>query len=60
MTTVLLVDDNPKYLKEALPYYGYDVSTASDGMQALKLLSQNKFDIILLDVMLPNMNGWDT
>ena len=60
MTTVLLVDDNPKYLKEALPYYGYDVFTASDGIQALKLLSQNKFDIILLDVMMPNMNGWDT
>ena len=60
MTTVLLVDDNPKYLKEALPHYGYDVFTASDGIQALKLLSQNKFDIILLDVMMPNMNGWDT
>ncbi len=60
MTTVLLVDDNPKYLKDALPYYGYDVFTAADGIQALKILSQNKFDIILLDVMMPNMNGWDT
>ena len=46
MTTVLLVDDNPKYLKEALPHYGYDVFTAGDGIQALKILSQNKFDII--------------
>lgn len=60
MTTLLLVDDNPKYLKEALPHYGYDVYTATDGLQALKILSQNKFDIILLDVMMPNMNGWDT
>ena len=60
MTTVLLVDDNPKYLKDALPYYGYDVFTAADGIQALKILSQNKFDIILLDVMMPNMNGWET
>ena len=60
MTTVLLVDDNPKYLKDALPYYGYDVFTAADGIQALKILSQSKFDIILLDVMMPNMNGWDT
>ena len=60
MTTVLLVDDNPKYLKDALPYYGYDVFTAADGIQALKILSQNKFDIILLDVMMPNMNRWDT
>lgn len=60
MTTVLLVDDNPKYLKEALPYYGYEVHSATDGVQALKILAQNKFDIILLDVMMPNMNGWDT
>ena len=60
MTTVLLVDDNPKYLTQALPHYGYDVFTAGDGIQALKILSQNKFDIILLDVMMPNMNGWET
>lgn len=60
MTTVLLVDDNPKYLNDALPYYGYDVHTATDGVQALKALNTKKFDIILLDVMMPNMNGWDT
>ena len=60
MTTVLLVDDNPKYLKDALPHYGYEVHTAQDGVQALKILEHNNFDIILLDVMMPNMNGWDT
>lgn len=60
MKTVLLVDDNPKYLKDALPHYGYNVLTATDGIQALKILSENVFDIILLDVMMPNMNGWDT
>ncbi len=60
MTTVLLIDDNPKYLNDALPYYGYDVHVATDGIQALKILSSQKFDIILLDVMMPNMNGWDT
>ena len=60
MTTVLLVDDNPKYLKGALPHYGYEVHTAQDGVQALKILEHNNFDIILLDVMMPNMNGWDT
>ena len=60
MTTVLLVDDNPKYLKDALPHYGYEVHAATDGVQALKILEHNKFDIILLDVMMPNMNGWDT
>lgn len=62
---ILIVDDNPKYLQDALPMYGYDVSVAVDGIQALKVLSktnlkENPFDLILLDVMMPNMNGWDT
>ena len=59
---VLLVDDNSKYLKDALPFYGYDVTTAHDGVQALKELADKnkKFDIVLLDVMMPNMNGWQT
>lgn len=61
MTNVLLVDDNSKYLKDALPYYGYKVKTASDGVQVLKALSNKneKFDIMLLDVMMPNMGGWE-
>lgn len=61
MTKVLLVDDNSKYLKDALPFYGYEVTCASDGVQALKTLAKiSDFDIILLDVMMPNMNGWET
>lgn len=62
MTKVLLVDDNSKYLKDALPYFGYDVKTASDGVKALKLLSNKNeiFDIVLLDVIMPNMDGLET
>ena len=62
MPNVLLVDDNSKYLKDALSFYGYTVETALDGVQALNILSKsvNKFDIVLLDVMMPNMNGWET
>lgn len=61
MTKVLLVDDNSKYLKDALPFYGYEVICAGDGVQALKTLAKiSDFDIILLDVMMPNMNGWET
>lgn len=59
---ILLVDDNPKYLKDALPYYGYNVRVAIDGLQALEILATEKtdFDIILLDVMMPNLDGWET
>lgn len=60
LANILLVDDNPKYLKDALPFYGYNVETATDGVQALKLLQKNKYDLVLLDVMMPNMNGWET
>lgn len=64
LAKILLVDDNPKYLQDALPMYGYEVEVATDGVQALKMLSKSEpnigFDLILLDVMMPNMNGWDT
>ncbi len=60
LARILLVDDNPKYLKDALPFYGYQVEAALDGVQALKLLSKNSYDLILLDIMMPNMNGWET
>lgn len=62
LANVLLVDDNPKYLKDALPYYGYDVRVAMDGIQAIEILTteKTKFDIILLDVMMPNLDGWET
>ena len=33
LTQVLLVDDNSKYLKDALPFYGYEVTVALDGVQ---------------------------
>lgn len=62
IASILVVDDNPKFLKDALPMYGYDVTIAEDGIEALKILSgtEKMFDLILLDVMMPNMNGWDT
>ena len=62
IASILVVDDNPKFLKEALPMYGYNVDTAEDGLEALKILSDenSRYDLILLDVMMPNMDGWDT
>lgn len=62
IASILVVDDNPKYLAEALPMYVYEVTVANDGLEALKILDQKEgaFDLILLDVMMPNMDGWDT
>ena len=61
LTKVLLVDDNPKYLEDVLPFYGFEVSVAENGAEALEILDRmSDFDIILLDVMMPKMNGWDT
>ena len=62
IASILVVDDNPKFLNDALPMYGYDVTVAVDGIEALKILSDDNkhFDLVLLDVMMPNMDGWDT
>ena len=62
IASILVVDDNPKFLADALPMYGYDVTVANDGLEALKILfeQEKSFDLILLDVMMPNMDGWDT
>ncbi len=61
LTKILLVDDNPKYLKDVLPFYGFEVKCVTDGVQALETLEGDEsFDLVLLDVMMPNMNGWET
>ena len=59
---ILIVDDNPKYLSEALPLYGYTVQVVTNGIDALKVLEENSSDIdlVLLDVMMPQMEGWET
>ena len=60
VASILVADNNPKLLADALPMYGYEVTVANDGLEALKILMDKTFDLILLDVMMPNMDGWDT
>ena len=59
---ILIIDDSPKYLADALPLYGYEVEVANDGLQGVKKLTaeNSNFDMVLLDVMMPNMDGWET
>ncbi len=60
---ILLVDDNEDFLAAGCEFFtskGYQVSTASDGKAALELVAQLRPDIILLDVMMPRMDGWET
>lgn len=61
--TVLVVDDlepNIKLLEAKLLAEYYTVFTANNGVSALEILSQNKIDIVLLDVMMPGMDGFET
>lgn len=58
--TILVVDDNKDIvysLSELLKYEGYQVVKAYDGMEALEQLESNHIDLILLDVMMPKLNG---
>ena len=59
---VLIVDDEPvnlKLLEAHLVPRGYDVREAHDGLEALKILGGEPIDIVLLDVMMPKMNGFE-
>jgi DNA-binding response OmpR family regulator len=58
---ILIVDDEPRYLRllEAnLRTEGYEVATAQDGMQALDVFSTQPIDLVLLDVMMPRLDGF--
>jgi CheY-like chemotaxis protein len=60
MTTVLVVDDEPLIamaLEAALEDEGYAVVTAVNGKHALERMAENSVDVILLDMMMPVMNG---
>ncbi|MFH2104518.1 MAG: response regulator transcription factor [Chloroflexota bacterium] len=60
-TRILVVDDEPRYLRllEAnLETEGYDVVVAQNGEDAIERFSSGKADLILLDVMLPRMDGF--
>ncbi len=60
--TILLVDDEVQFLKMVkirLEANGYAVVTASDGQEGVTMAKQYLPDLILIDIMMPNMNGGD-
>jgi two-component system copper resistance phosphate regulon response regulator CusR len=59
---ILIVDDDPKYrafVSKGLGESGMSTASAPDGTSALQLLRSQPFDVVLLDVMLPDLQGWD-
>jgi DNA-binding NarL/FixJ family response regulator len=58
---LLLIDDDPNLIllvKDYLEFRGYEVQTADNGKEALNLLSQNLPDMIVCDIMMPEMDGY--
>lgn len=63
MSKILIVDDEPSVrtaLGRALTLEGFDVTQATSGEVALDQLSDHSYDLMLLDVMMPGINGFET
>ena len=59
---MLVVDDDPDVrdaVETALELEGHSVTTAPDGLAALKRLGQTEFDAVVLDVLMPNLDGFE-
>ena len=59
---ILVVDDNPDNLEiisTRLRFRGYEVSTAERGDEAIRMVKDNEPDLILLDIMMPDMDGYE-
>ena len=60
---ILLVDDEPNFvelIRHRLEISGYDVTAAGNGKEALDILTKEKFDAVLLDIVMPQMDGLKT
>lgn len=61
MQNILVVEDDldiQELLREFLREAGYAVTAAGDGIEAMDLFAKNKYDLILLDIMLPKIDGF--
>src|SRR5215218_3531160 len=60
MTTILVVDDDPSIrsvVSRGLRFEGYDIFVAADGLEALRIAREIPLHMVVLDLMLPNLDG---
>ena len=60
MKKIILIEDETSvvsFIKKGLQENGYEISVAFDGLTGAKLVKENDFDLVILDIMLPEMNG---
>ncbi len=63
MAKILVVDDESKIrevIREYAEFGGHTVDEAEDGMQAISLVKENDFELIVLDIMMPKLDGYST
>ena len=61
MAAILVVDDEQAIraaLADTLAFLGYEVATASNGTEGLRLFHKNSFQLVVTDVQMPGMDGW--
>ncbi len=61
-TDVLVVEDDAairRLLSVTLRHHDLSVSTARDGMEAIELLRKNRYRVLILDLMMPRVSGWE-
>ncbi|MBR9675982.1 response regulator [Candidatus Woesearchaeota archaeon] len=59
---IMVVDDEPgtrQLLSDVLNNEGYEVKVANDGEDFFKKTKKEKFDLVILDIMMPKIDGWD-
>ncbi|MCE7884291.1 MAG: response regulator [Actinobacteria bacterium ATB1] len=61
MALILIVDDSPTEVhvfQKALERHGYKTATATDGVEAVRMAKEIRPDLIFMDIVMPNMNGY--
>lgn len=62
MKSILLIEDDPFVIDIYTTRFqnaGFSIETAEDGKEGLEKLKEKKFDLLLLDIVLPHINGWE-